>query len=112
MNEKKYPRWLLIESEWSGIPPDKLEIMLRDEQDEQEEKPMTERITLTEWAMRNRLSVSRASRLLKAGRISAIKVGGIWLVDDNQPKPPRLRRKKKQDTVVEQQEKEQKGEEI
>jgi hypothetical protein len=56
---------------------------------------MTDSITLTEWAIKNRLSVSRASRLLKAGRISATKVGGIWLVDNNQPKPPPLRRGRK-----------------
>ena len=52
-------------------------------------------VTLSEWAIRNGLSVSRASRLLKAGRISAIRVGGIWLVDNDQPKPTPLRRGRK-----------------
>jgi hypothetical protein len=51
---------------------------------------MPEWLTLTEWAKKVGLSVSRASRLRAQGRISAEKVGSVWLVRADQPRPQPL----------------------
>jgi hypothetical protein len=56
---------------------------------------MPEWLTLTEWAKKVGLSVSRASRLRAQGRISAEKVGSVWLVRADQPRPQPLSAGKK-----------------
>jgi hypothetical protein len=52
-------------------------------------------LTLSEWAKKVGFSVSRASRLRAQGRISAEKVGGVWLVRADHPRPKPLSAGKK-----------------